>query len=100
ILRGAGDSGLCRAEVIERMITLVPDASRLLDRMEAAWLIARQRSSGDRGFVTMRITRRGLEVPDQLDESVRTLHRQHLGALEPARLRELISLLAQVRDNA
>ncbi|NLG62961.1 MAG: MarR family transcriptional regulator [Candidatus Cloacimonetes bacterium] len=100
ILRGAGDSGLCRAEVMERMITMVPDATRLLDRMEAAGLIERQRSSEDRRFVTTRITRRGLELLDQLDEPVRTLHRQHLGALEPARLRELISLLAQVRDNA
>ena len=88
------------AEVMERMITMVPDATRLLDRMEAAGLIERQRSSEDRRFVTTRITRRGLELLDQLDEPVRTLHRQHLGALEPARLRELISLLAQVRDNA
>ena len=42
ILRGASERGLCRAEVMERMITMVPDATRLLDRMEAAGLIERQ----------------------------------------------------------
>src|SRR4028118_2217200 len=36
ILRGAGEKGLCRNEVRERMVAQVPDATRLLDRMEAA----------------------------------------------------------------
>lgn len=30
ILRGAGEKGLCRSEVMERMIARVPDATRLL----------------------------------------------------------------------
>ena len=33
ILRGAGDDGLCRNEVGERMVAIVPDATRLLDRL-------------------------------------------------------------------
>ena len=43
ILRGAGGEGLCRNEVGERLVTKVPDVTRLLDRMEAAGLIVRQR---------------------------------------------------------
>jgi DNA-binding MarR family transcriptional regulator len=41
ILRGAGIDGLCRNEVGERLVTKVPDVTRLLDRMEAAGLIVR-----------------------------------------------------------
>ena len=36
ILRGAGASGLCRNEVRDRMISQVPDVTRLLDRLEDA----------------------------------------------------------------
>ncbi len=98
ILRGAGETGLCRAEVMERMITLVPDATRLLDRMEAAGLLERQRSREDRRFVTTRITADGLSLLEELDEPVCDLHRRHLGALEPGQLRKLIDLLSRVRD--
>ena len=34
ILRGAGSEGLCRNEVGDRLVTTVPDVTRLLDRME------------------------------------------------------------------
>lgn len=100
ILRGAGERGLCRAEVMERMITMVPDATRLLDRMEAAGLIERQRSSEDRRFVTTRITGQGVALLDELEEPVRELHRRHLGGLEESALRELIDLLTRVREGA
>src|SRR6187402_3588679 len=43
ILRGAGSEGLCRNEVGQRLVTKVPDVTRLLDRMEAAGLISRER---------------------------------------------------------
>ncbi|HEU5209111.1 MAG TPA: MarR family transcriptional regulator [Longimicrobiales bacterium] len=100
ILRGAGERGLCRAEVMERMITMVPDATRLLDRMEAAGLIERQRSSEDRRFVTTRITGQGVALLDELEKPVRELHRRHLGGLEESELRELINLLTRVREGA
>src|SRR5690625_7147673 len=51
ILRGAGDTGLCRNEIGDRMITRMPDVTRLLDRMEEAGYIARERSTEDRRMV-------------------------------------------------
>ena len=62
ILRGSGEEGLCRSEIMERMIARVPDATRLLDRMEGAGLIERERSQVDRRFVTTRITEEGRRV--------------------------------------
>src|SRR3954465_9448055 len=59
ILRGAGKDGLCRNEVRERLISQVPDVTRLLDRLEEMKLIDRERSSEDRRLVTTRITTKG-----------------------------------------
>jgi DNA-binding MarR family transcriptional regulator len=97
ILRGAGEEGLCRAEVMARMIAKVPDATRLLDRMEAAGLIERERASEDRRFVTTRITSRGAALLGELDQPVQGLHRKHMRNLGASQLRELITLLEQIR---
>jgi len=64
ILRGAGDAGLCGREVGERMITKVPDVPRLLERLEKAGLIGRERDPNDRRHVTARITQQGNDLLD------------------------------------
>jgi DNA-binding MarR family transcriptional regulator len=99
ILRGAGEAGLCRNEVRERLVAQVPDASRLLDRMEAAGLIRRQRDAADRRFVTTRITEAGLRLVAELDGPIDELHRRRLGVLDQEELRTLIDLLARLRES-
>ena len=99
ILRGAGEGGLCRSEVMERMIARVPDVTRLLDRMEAVGLVERERSREDRRYVHTRITAEGLRILGELDEPVRALERSHMGVLDEAELRALIDMLARVREN-
>jgi DNA-binding MarR family transcriptional regulator len=98
ILRGAGAEGLCRQEVRDRMIAQVPDVTRLLDRLEAAGLIARERSAVDRRYVTARITEAGLELVGSLDDPMLELHRRHLAHLGEANLGSLIDLLSRVRE--
>jgi DNA-binding MarR family transcriptional regulator len=98
ILRGAGAEGLCRHEVRDRMIAQVPDVTRLLDRLEAAGLIARERSAVDRRYVTARITETGLELVGSLDEPMLALHRRHLSHLGEAELGGLIELLSRIRQ--
>lgn len=98
ILRGAGETGLCRNEVSERMVARVPDATRLLDRMEAAGLIERSRDDQDRRFVTTRISQVGRKLVDSLDDPMNELHRQHFGELTKEQLDELISSLERVRS--
>jgi DNA-binding MarR family transcriptional regulator len=99
ILRGAGAKGLCRSEVMERMIARVPDATRLLDRMEAVDLIVRERSSEDRRFVTTRITSEGLDLLARLDVAILELHERQFAALDEDGLRVLIDLLGAVRQS-
>jgi DNA-binding MarR family transcriptional regulator len=97
ILRGAGAQGLCRNEVRERLVSMVPDVTRLLDRLEEMELIARERGEADRRYVTTRITRAGLELLTQLDAPTAELHRRQLGHLGKEQLRVLVDLLAMVR---
>lgn len=98
ILRGAGEAGLCRNEIGERLVTQVPDVTRLLDRMEEMQVIARQRSGDDRRFVTTVITPKGIELMGKLDDEVQATHRKQWGHLDATRLQAVISLLELVRD--
>ena len=100
ILRGAGPGGLCRYEVGERLVTPVPDVTRLLDRLEQMGLVARARGAADRRHIMSRITPRGLRLLRQLDEPIVEIHRQQLGHLVTASLRRLIDLLAAARERA
>ena len=98
ILRGAGELGLCRNEVGERLIRPVPDVTRLLDRMEELGLIDRRRSGTDRRFVATFITERGQELLATLDDRIVAFHRERLAHLTEDQLRVVITLLESVRN--
>lgn len=98
ILRGAGTDGLCRNEIRDRLITRMPDVTRLLDRMEEAGLVTRVRSAADRRLVTTHLTRQGRRLVDSLDEPVSAEHQRRLGHLTGAQLRSLIALLTLARE--
>jgi DNA-binding MarR family transcriptional regulator len=98
ILRGAGAAGLCRNEIRDRLVARVPDATRLLDRLEAMGLVVREREGEDRRFVRTRITPAGRAVLARLDGPIAALHERQLGHLGPGRLRTLIDLLALARE--
>ena len=71
ILRGAGTDGLCRNEISERMVTATPDMSRLLDRMEKAGWVTRERAADDRRQVSTYITKSGMELLERLEPPTR-----------------------------
>jgi len=98
ILRGAGANGLCGREVAERMMSRVPDVSRLLERMEDMSLISRERDSADRRHVTARITARGLAILDQVAPALEGVERARVGRLGAERLQDLIDGLAAFRE--
>jgi DNA-binding MarR family transcriptional regulator len=98
ILRGSEPEGLCRNEVRDRLIARVPDATRLLERLEEMALVVRAREGDDRRFVRARITRAGLDLLALLDPVVEQLHRRQLGHLGERKLRALVDLLAETRD--
>jgi DNA-binding MarR family transcriptional regulator len=96
ILRGS-PSGLPCNEIGRRLISRVPDVTRLLDRMETNGLVARKRDTTDRRVVFAYITPRGLDVVGQLDGPVGEFDRRTLGSLGEEKLRLLCHLLEEVR---
>lgn len=98
ILRGAEPEGLCRNEVRDRMLTRMPDMTRLLDRMEEAGLVVRTRESEDRRMVMTTITAAGRRLLDKLDDLVDEEHKRQFRHLDEKQLRMLIDLLTTVRQ--
>jgi DNA-binding MarR family transcriptional regulator len=98
ILRGAGADGLPILEIGGRMVTRVPDVTRLVDRMEVAGLVSRARSDSDRRVVRTTLTAAGTRIVDSLLEPVSELHRRQLSHLTPEELAELSRLLEKARQ--
>ena len=97
ILRGEGGDGLPCLEIASRMITCVPDITRLIDRLDRAGLVRRERSEADRRVIRVALTEEGRAVLDRLDGPVEELHRRLLGHLTAGELVELSRLLVKVR---
>jgi len=97
IVRGAGRSGIATLAVRERMIDEGTTITRLLDKLEAAGLIHRERSLPDRRQVLCRATDQGRRLLDQLDPKVDALDEEVVGFLPAARIGELVQTLDEIR---
>ena len=98
ILRGAGSNGVCREDIKDRLVSQVPDVTRLLDRLEQAGLVDRARDTADRRLVTTRITHAGLDLLRKLDKPISDAHKKQLGHLTRTELKTLIALLEKARQ--
>ena len=97
ILRGAGDGGLGRNEIRERLLSRMPDVTRLLDKMEDMGLVMRVRSTSDRRCVPTVLTEKGRALVDALDEPVAAMQHEQFGHLTPGQLHSLIEILTLIR---
>jgi DNA-binding MarR family transcriptional regulator len=101
ILRGsAGEAHGARtcSQIGEHLVAQVPDVTRLIDRLEQFGFAERVRCDKDRRVVYVKITRKGLDLLDTLDEPVLAMHRAQLGHLTPDELTELSRLLVKARQ--
>jgi DNA-binding MarR family transcriptional regulator len=98
ILRGAGQQGLCGREIGERMITKVPDVPRLLDRLEKAELITRERDPNDRRHVTARITAKGRQILEDVGAAPSNPIEKRFSQLGQEQLQVLIEALDLIRQ--
>lgn len=100
ILRGAGAVGLCGKEIAERLVSRVPDVSRLLDRMEDTGLIAKKRDDSDRRHVTSRLTAKGKRVLDEATPRLTDFGRERVAKLSARTVVGLLEALATIREGA
>lgn len=96
IIRGAGPDGLPCLQVGKRMITRVPDITRLLDRLGAEGYVTRTRGDQDRRVVTSRLTEKGRDLLAKLDEPVRAAHERQFTGLSDEQLVEIVDLMDKV----
>src|SRR3954463_11276642 len=98
ILRGAEPGGLCRNELRDRMLTRMPDVTRLLDRMEEAGLVERTRDTEDRRMVTSRITPKAMQILATLDPLVADNEKTFFSGISREQIQTLIDVLDTVRN--
>jgi DNA-binding MarR family transcriptional regulator len=99
ILRGAQPQGLTCSAVGDRMITAVPDITRLLARMKELKLIKQQRDKRDRRVVWTQISAAGLELLGKMDEEITRMPHELLGHLNQQEVAEFIRLLELARKH-
>ncbi|MDQ3062362.1 MAG: MarR family transcriptional regulator [Acidobacteriota bacterium] len=95
ILRGAEPEGLPTLTVAERMIERTPGITRMIDRLEAKELVRRESCPDDRRCVYCRITEKGLNLLELLDEPVDETNAAFHG-LSEAELEQLTALVEKV----
>jgi MarR family transcriptional regulator, 2-MHQ and catechol-resistance regulon repressor len=99
ILRGEGKP-LPILEIAERTVTVVPGITGLIDRLEQAGMVRRQRCPEDRRVIFVAISEQALKRLDRLDGPIRELQRRSLAHLTPVELKTLIRLLEKVRESS
>ena len=98
ILRRSGPRGLPTLEVGERMIERTPGVTRIIDRLEAKGLVARERCTEDRRRVWCRISSEGLDLLERLDRPVGRSDVAIFQAMNPEELDHLVGLLERLHD--
>lgn len=97
ILRGAGESGLPTLAIRDRMIEEAAGITRLLDKLESAGLVQRERSTPDRRQVLCHITTQGLRLITTLDAPMDVANQRSAAMLDDAEREELVELLSAIR---
>jgi DNA-binding MarR family transcriptional regulator len=105
ILRGSRSEGECgkfglpSLEIADRLITRVPDITRLVDGLLDDGYVIRTRCTEDRRVVYVGITASGLALLDKLDQPLCDSHKEILGHMTAAELEQLSNLLVKARHN-
>ena len=99
VLDEARTESLGCSEVGQRLAGPAPDVTRLLDRLDTAGLVSRDRSESDRRIVHTRITPAGQELVQHALPSVREAEERALAGLGPVDRAELTALLEGIQKN-
>ena len=97
IIRGAGTGGIPTLSIRERMIDEGTTITRLLDKLDDAGLIRRERSYPDRRQVLCFVTDAGRKLLDSLDPQVNAMDEDVVASLDESQLETFVELLDTVR---
>ncbi len=100
ILRAGGATRLCQYEIGQRLVAQVPDVPRILERMERAGWVKRERAAADRRMVMVSLTEAGREVVHDLEEPVLAIMNSLFQAMSEGDMLLLNELLVAARAQA
>lgn len=99
ILRGAHPKELTCSAINERLVEKNPDITRLLDRLEDAHFIRRERGIEDRRQVFSMISYEGLSLLKSLDKKMLELEIKMSSSLSGNEIQIMISSMEKMREN-
>lgn len=97
ILRGQYPSPATINLLIERMLDKSSNASRIVDKLEDKGLVERRQCSNDRRAVDVLISKKGLEILEQLDQEIKKWENGFTN-LTDAECEQLSALLDKLRS--
>lgn len=97
ILRGARETGLPTLEIGGRLVEQAPGITRLIDRLELAELVRRERPRADRRQVVCHIEKKGLALLARLDTTVPQASEVLFAGLASVDIDRLIASLDAIR---
>jgi len=100
ILRGAHPARVPCSYIGERLLDRTPDVTRLLDRLQRAGLVERQRAEHDRRVVEVAITEAGLDRLSEMNAPVAEAVGALMGGLSAEEQAQLSALLEKLRAGA
>lgn len=89
-------TGLPCAVLGERMLSRVPDVTRLVDRLAARGLLERKRSQKDRRVVLVHLTDEGVALVERIHQPMLDSHTECFEVLSERELASLTRLLRKV----
>jgi DNA-binding MarR family transcriptional regulator len=89
ILRGVYPDGHPRQEITRRMVDRSPDVTRLIDRLETAGYVVRDRTDSDRRLSIARITEKGLALLEVMNPAFVAIYDMIAERLSPDELEAL-----------
>jgi DNA-binding MarR family transcriptional regulator len=97
LLQATGSEPLPTLTLADRLVSRAPDITRMLDKLEKAGLVSRQRPPENRRQVLISITSVGVDLLRRVAGPLRECHSRQLGHLSPAELKRLVGLLRTAR---
>lgn len=98
ILRGARPEAISSARISERMVARDPDLTRLLDKLEKAGLVQKQRDEKDRRVVKVGITPEGVRVCEAATDDTTVRLKEEFSHMTKKQLDQLADLLELARS--
>jgi DNA-binding MarR family transcriptional regulator len=100
VIQAAGIDGIATQKIGQRILTRVPDVTRILDRLVRNGLVQRIRSEQDKRVLFVSLTNEGKTIMDELVEPVNELRSSLFAHMSVAKQTQLNALLLEAQDGA